>query len=66
MFEPATATLWFAGKELFRDKKLQDTPSIGKNERTTVIVKISKVYYLASLSNILVFRRVVVLQHEKV
>lgn len=43
MMEPGNSSLWFAGKELYRDKKLQDTSSIGKNERTTIIVKLTKV-----------------------
>lgn len=35
------AQLWWAGKELHWDKKLQDY--IGKNEKTKIIVKIQKV-----------------------
>lgn len=35
------AQLWWAGKELHRDKKLQDY--IGKNEKTKIVVKIQKV-----------------------
>lgn len=35
------AQLWWAGKELHRDKKLQDY--IGKNEKTKIVAKIQKV-----------------------
>lgn len=35
------AQLWWAAKELHRDKKLQDY--IGKNEKTKIVVKIQKV-----------------------
>eukprot|EP00830_Metopus_es_P015585 TRINITY_DN4531_c0_g2_i1.p1 TRINITY_DN4531_c0_g2~~TRINITY_DN4531_c0_g2_i1.p1 ORF type:complete len:347 (+),score=82.46 TRINITY_DN4531_c0_g2_i1:2-1042(+) len=38
--EESTATLWYAGKELLRGKKLYDF--LGKNEKTTVVVKITK------------------------
>lgn len=38
------AQLWWAGKELRRDKKLQDY--IGKNEKTKLVVKIQKVSVL--------------------
>lgn len=34
-------TLWFSGKEMQRGKLLAD--SIGRNEKTTMIVKIQKV-----------------------
>ena len=34
-------TLWFSGKEMQRGKLLSD--SVGKNEKTTMIVKIQKV-----------------------
>ncbi len=42
MLDPETAVMWFAGKELHRDHKLMDTKSIGRNEKTTVIVKLTK------------------------
>lgn len=35
------AQIWWAAKELHRDKKLQDY--IGKNEKTKIVVKIQKV-----------------------
>ncbi|KAJ8266670.1 hypothetical protein GJAV_G00133270 [Gymnothorax javanicus] len=37
---PAEAQLWWAAKELQRGKKLQDY--VGRNEKTTIIVKIQK------------------------
>lgn len=40
MFDEKTATLWCMGKELMKGKKLMDY--IGKNEKTKVIVKLSK------------------------
>ncbi|KAI9138927.1 hypothetical protein BKA69DRAFT_1145020 [Paraphysoderma sedebokerense] len=40
IYDPATATLWWAGKEIVRGKKLGDF--IGKNEKTTVIAKLQK------------------------
>lgn len=36
IIEPSVARLWFAGKELLSDKKLQDY--IGKNEKTKVSI----------------------------
>ena len=41
MIEEQNASLWFSGKEMQRGKKLQD--SVGKNEKTKVIVKLQKV-----------------------
>ncbi|KAI8923536.1 hypothetical protein BC831DRAFT_470563 [Entophlyctis helioformis] len=38
--EPNDATLWWAGKELMRDKKLSDYT--GKNDKCKIIVKIQK------------------------
>ncbi|KAJ3290380.1 hypothetical protein HK104_006819 [Borealophlyctis nickersoniae] len=38
--DPDTATLWWAGKELVREKLLSDFT--GKNEKTKIIVKIQK------------------------
>jgi len=35
-------SMWFVSRELQKDQRLMDTPSIGKNERTTIIVKLSK------------------------
>lgn len=52
MLDPKTACLWFAGKELYRDKKLMDTKSIGTNEKTMIIAKLTKVI-LFSFQNIL-------------
>lgn len=43
MFDQEKATLWFAGKELYRDTKLMDNKSIGKNEKTMIIAKLQKV-----------------------
>ncbi|XP_031569333.1 cilia- and flagella-associated protein 298-like [Actinia tenebrosa] len=40
VFEEQTAQLWWAGKDLQRDKKLQDY--IGKNEKTKIIAKLQK------------------------
>ncbi|KXS11003.1 hypothetical protein M427DRAFT_127019 [Gonapodya prolifera JEL478] len=40
ILEPATCTLWWAGKELTRDKKLADF--VGKNDKTKVIAKLQK------------------------
>uniref|UniRef100_A0A6U0LNL0 Uncharacterized protein n=1 Tax=Percolomonas cosmopolitus TaxID=63605 RepID=A0A6U0LNL0_9EUKA len=37
-----TSTLWFAGKQLHRGKKLSDNKSIGRNEKTTIIAKLQK------------------------
>ncbi|KAL9657973.1 hypothetical protein ABK040_016625 [Willaertia magna] len=42
MFDPESATLWFAGKELTRDKKLMDYKSIGRNDKTMILVKLGK------------------------
>lgn len=41
ILDPATATLWFASKEIVRGKKLSDF--IGRNEKTKVIAKLQKV-----------------------
>ena len=41
MIEEPTATLWFAAKELKRENKL--SVHVGKNEKTKVIIKITKV-----------------------
>lgn len=40
VLDPETATLWWAGKQLFRDKKLLDYA--GRNEKTKLIVKLAK------------------------
>ncbi|KAJ3336317.1 hypothetical protein HDU93_003093 [Gonapodya sp. JEL0774] len=40
LLDPKTCTLWWAGKELTRDKKLSDY--VGRNEKTTAIVKLQK------------------------
>lgn len=40
VLEGATAQLWWAGKELQRDKKLLDY--VGKNEKTKIVVKLQK------------------------
>ena len=42
MYDPETCTLWFCGKELPRDKKLMDTKSIGRNDKTQIIAKIGR------------------------
>lgn len=39
--------LWWAGRELQRGKKLQEF--VGKNEKTKLVVKISKVRFVVSL-----------------
>merc|ERR1712226_302724 len=41
VLDPAKATLWFATKEILRDKKLKDY--LGKNEKTKVVVKLATV-----------------------
>ena len=41
VLDEATAQLWWAGKELTRDKSLGDF--IGKNEKTKIIAKLQKV-----------------------
>ena len=41
VIEVEKASLWWAGKELQRGKKLLDF--VGKNEKTKVIVKLQKV-----------------------
>lgn len=38
--DPATAQLWWAGKEFFRDGSVSDR--VGKNEKTKIIVKLTK------------------------
>lgn len=38
------AQLWWAGKELLREKLLSDF--VGRNEKTKLIVKIQKVYIM--------------------
>lgn len=40
--DDGSTTLWFAGKELQRGQKLQDYKSIGRNEKTMIIVKLAK------------------------
>jgi hypothetical protein len=42
MLEPEKTSMWFAGKEIHRDQKLYETKSIGRNEKTTIIVKLTK------------------------
>jgi hypothetical protein len=37
-----TATMWFAGKELYRDSKLMDIKSVGKNDKSMIIIKLQK------------------------
>jgi hypothetical protein len=41
-FDEEKSSLWFAGKQLHRDQRLQDNKSIGRNEKTMIIVKITK------------------------
>jgi cilia- and flagella-associated protein 298 len=43
-------TLWFSGKEMQRGKLLCDT--VGKNEKTTMIVKIQKVCSNQSMKHV--------------
>lgn len=38
--DPATATLWWAGKEFFRDQNVGDR--VGRNEKTKVVAKLQK------------------------
>lgn len=38
--DPATATLWWAGKEFFRDQTVGDR--VGKNEKTKVVAKLQR------------------------
>jgi hypothetical protein len=38
--DPASATLWFAGKQLLPDKLLSEY--MGRNERTRAVVKLQK------------------------
>ena len=45
MLDEGTAQLWWAGKELTRDKSLGDF--IGKNEKTKIIAKLQKVSCLS-------------------
>ncbi|TPX53932.1 hypothetical protein PhCBS80983_g06108 [Powellomyces hirtus] len=40
VFDPMTASIWWAGKELQRDKKVMDY--VGKNDKTKIIAKIQK------------------------
>eukprot|EP00842_Homolaphlyctis_polyrhiza_P001013 jgi/Hompol1/1912/HPOL_000227-RA len=40
VIDPAEASLWWANKELLRDRKLSDF--VGKNDKTKIIVKIQK------------------------
>ncbi len=37
-FDPATATLWWAGKEFFRDQSVGDR--VGRNEKTKVVARL--------------------------
>lgn len=41
VLEDATTSLWFSGKELIPDKKME--AFVGKNEKTKLIVKLQKV-----------------------
>lgn len=41
LFDPETATLWWAGKELSRNEKLKKF--IGTNEKTKIVAKLQKV-----------------------
>eukprot|EP00294_Goniomonas_avonlea_P003530 CAMPEP_0114539464 /NCGR_PEP_ID=MMETSP0114-20121206/250_1 /TAXON_ID=31324 /ORGANISM="Goniomonas sp, Strain m" /LENGTH=279 /DNA_ID=CAMNT_0001723565 /DNA_START=73 /DNA_END=912 /DNA_ORIENTATION=- len=40
MLEPSEATMWFAGKQFMKGQKLSDT--VGKNEKTKIVVKLQK------------------------
>jgi hypothetical protein len=44
VYPPMEATLWWAGKELVREKLLSDF--VGKNDKTKIIVKIQKVFFI--------------------
>ena len=44
-------TVWFSGKEMQRGKILAD--SIGRNEKTTMIVKIQKVIILYHINRMI-------------
>jgi hypothetical protein len=46
VYPPMEATLWWAGKELVREKLLSDF--VGKNDKTKIIVKIQKVFLIHS------------------
>ena len=41
VIEPDAASLWWAGKEMVRGKKLCDF--VGKNEKTKIVCKLQKV-----------------------
>lgn len=41
VIDEASASLWWAGKEFIRGKKLMDF--IGKNEKTKIVAKLQKV-----------------------
>jgi hypothetical protein len=40
VLDEETATLWWAGKQMFRDKQMWEY--VGKNEKTKVVVKLAK------------------------
>ena len=51
ILDPATATLWFASKEIVRGKKLSDF--VGRNEKTKVIAKLQKVLFIICLCGLI-------------
>lgn len=40
VYDPETSSMWWAGKQLFRDKKLADF--VGKNDKTKIVAKLTK------------------------
>jgi hypothetical protein len=40
--DPNNSTMWFAGKELYGNTKLMDIKSVGKNDKSVIIVKLQK------------------------
>ena len=47
--DPDSAQMWWAGKELMRDKKLSD--HVGKNDKTKVIMNANKTLQLSLISH---------------
>ena len=48
-----TASLWWAGKEMTRGKKLRDI--VGKNEKTKIVCKLQKVSISVKTSEVFAF-----------
>ena len=53
MIDLDTASLWWAGKEMTRGKKLRDF--VGKNEKTKIVCKLQKVSTCVKATGILCF-----------